>query len=108
MSEDEFFDEIAPTVLPVLKGRGFFERLDDWMCPTDTSRKPEACQHSYLISTKVLVDCDFSSEDIAEILKVLSSRGGCCDCEILFNVAEQSRLKSQYWKYRAQALASQI
>jgi hypothetical protein len=27
--------------------------------------------------------------------------GGCCDCEILYNVAGESRLKSRYWKAEA-------
>jgi hypothetical protein len=42
----------------------------------------------------------FRQEEIREILLVLASRGGCCDCEILFNVAEENRLKSEYWKAR--------
>lgn len=27
--------------------------------------------------------------------------GGFCDCEILYNVAEESHFKSKYWKARA-------
>jgi hypothetical protein len=40
-------------------------------------------------------------EDLEDILAVLHSLGGCCDCEILYNVAEESRLKSEYWIARA-------
>jgi hypothetical protein len=29
---------------------------------------------------------------------VLAARGGFCDCEVLYNAAEESRLKSEYWK----------
>jgi hypothetical protein len=43
----------------------------------------------------------FDPDEISEIAQVLSARGGCCDCEILFNVAEESRLKSEYWKAKA-------
>jgi len=44
----------------------------------------------------------FDENDIAEILEVLGTNGGHCDCEILFNVAENSRLKSEYWRARAE------
>ena len=38
------------------------------------------------------------SDEIADVLAVLQSRGACCDCEVLYNVAEESRLKARYWK----------
>jgi hypothetical protein len=38
-----------------------------------------------------------------DIYRVLRSRGGACDCEILFNVAGESRLRSDYWKGRAES-----
>ena len=28
-------------------------------------------------------------------------KGGFCDCEILYNVVEESRLKAEYWQARA-------
>jgi hypothetical protein len=31
-------------------------------------------------------------------------QGGFCDCEILYNVAEQSRLKAEYWMAKAEGL----
>ena len=36
---------------------------------------------------------------VAERLKVavLKSKGGCCDCEVLYNVAEDSRLRVGIW-----------
>ena len=40
------------------------------------------------------------SDDVDDILAVLTSRGACCDCEVLYNVAEESRLKAQYWSSR--------
>lgn len=33
---------------------------------------------------------------------VFMSMGGYCDCEILFNVAESSRLKAEYWLARTE------
>jgi hypothetical protein len=32
---------------------------------------------------------------------VLRAQGACCDCEVLYNVAESSRLKAEYWKRQA-------
>jgi hypothetical protein len=57
-----------------------------------------------VISTDILTKLGFGPEEIPEITQVLASRGACCDCEIPFNVAEESRLKSQYWKARAAGL----
>jgi hypothetical protein len=33
-------------------------------------------------------------------IKMLDSQGGCCDCELLYDVAEFSRLKTDYWRNR--------
>ena len=41
------------------------------------------------------------SDDVADVPGVLRFSGACCDCEVLYNVAEESRLKSRYWKARA-------
>ncbi len=52
----------------------------------------------------ILNDRGFDSDAAGEVLQVLQLRGAHCDCEILFNVAEDSRLKSGYWKSRATEL----
>ena len=106
MNDDNLYDEelvnsIAPNVLAVLGRDKFFERLDDLFCPNDDSRKRERCQHSFEISTSVLRDIGFDSEEIRDVIEVLHANGACCDCEVLYNVAEESRLKSEYWKARA-------
>jgi Protein of unknown function (DUF2695) len=36
--------------------------------------------------------------DLDDIFAVLQSKGGFCDCEVLYNVAETSRLKAKYWR----------
>ena len=33
-----------------------------------------------------------------EVFDVLRSQGGFCDCEVLYNVSESSRLKATYWR----------
>lgn len=46
------------------------------------------------------------SEEIEDILAVMRFHGGSCDCEILYNVAEESRLKAKYWKSRYSELTT--
>jgi len=55
---------------------------------------------SFEISTKILRDSGMDCDDIADVLAVLHWRGACCDCEVLYNVAEESRLNAKYWKAR--------
>jgi Protein of unknown function (DUF2695) len=104
-SEDGYVEHIAPHVIRALEKLNFFERLDDHLCPSETPEKIVPCiAHSFAITTKILQDSGMDSDDIADVLAVLRSRGGCCDCEILYNVAEHSRLKEKYWKARAAEL----
>ena len=46
----------------------------------------------------------FDDAAIADALAVLKSKGACCDCEILYNVAEKARLKARYWQSKAEDL----
>jgi hypothetical protein len=96
--DQELINEIALDVLAVLARERFFEALDDRMCPADHAQSRVLCAGTFAISTAILLKSGFDQEAIADILSVLASRGGCCDCEILFNVAEESRLRSEYWQ----------
>jgi hypothetical protein len=105
MNNDDLYDEelvnsIAPNVLAFLRKEKFFERLDDRFCPDDNSRKREQCEHSFEISTSVLHDIGCDSEEIRDVIEVLHANGACCDCEVLYNVAKESRFKSEYWTAR--------
>jgi hypothetical protein len=100
-SDVEFVNNIAPNVIAVLEKEHFFERLDDQFCPADPSGEPTRCGHSFEISVGILRELGMDSDDVEDVLAVLSSRGACCDCEVLYNVAEESQFKSQYWKARA-------
>ena len=82
----------------------FFERLDDLLFPKEDSNQREVCVGNYELSKRVLEASGFDSDDLQEILDVLRAQGGCCDCEILYNVSESSRLKSEYWKSRADGI----
>jgi len=76
------------------------ERLDDQLCPTEPSSQRVICKHSYELTTVTLAEAGFDDEEISDVIRVMSRNGGHCDCEILYNVAEESRLKSRYWNSR--------
>ena len=100
LDNDESIEAITPYVIEALRKRKFFERLDDQLSPVDASIPAKLCAHTYDISTAILKQCGFDAAEIEDIKQVISQNGGCCDCEILYNVAEESRLKSKYWKGR--------
>ena len=103
----EFAASIADEVIPVLERHGFFALLDNLFSPTDPAVVARKCEHSYASSIEVLKTLGMDPEEIADILAVLKARGGCCDCEIFYNVAEESRLKAAYWKARHSELAEE-
>lgn len=81
--EFEFVNKIAPAVLSVLEKERFFERLDDLLCPADSSAERVTCEHSFNISVSILRNLAMDSDDIEDVLAVLHSKGACCDCEVL-------------------------
>ena len=101
--DQEFLDSITPDVMKCLNNAGFFSRLDDLLCPKDRSIPVEGCRGDYRWSESILRESGFDSQELTEVLDVLGSQGACCDCEVLYNVAESSRLKAQYWQQQAQS-----
>lgn len=98
--DDELINKIAPDVLRALANKQFFETLDDQMCPADPAQPRLRCSGTFATSTEIVTKCGFDQDAIADIIQVLASMGGNCDCEVLFNVVGVSRLKSEYWKAR--------
>jgi hypothetical protein len=95
---DELIADIRDDVMVCLQLSGFFEKLDDLLSPIDNSVAAIKCSHTYSISTPLLKALGFPDEDIEDIFNVVRSEGGCCDCEILYNVSEKNRLKGKYWR----------
>jgi hypothetical protein len=81
-----------------LKNRGFFNVLDDTLCPVSPSLEAVRCKGDFSNSRAALLECGFPESDYADVFGVLMSLGAFCDCEVLYNVAEEDRLKSRYWK----------
>jgi len=100
-SDDELISSIAPDVMACLGRCGYFEKLDELFSPEDNSTPTEKCDGSFRLSETILLASGFERADLDDIFVVLQSKGGCCDCEVLYNVAETSRLKARYWRSRA-------
>lgn len=95
--DEELVRAITLNVMSVLQARGFFAALDARFLGDGG----QACGRSFTVATEVLIGMDFDPEAIADVLAVLHAQGACCDCEILYNVAPESELRSRYWKARA-------
>ena len=104
--DDELTAEIAVDVMRVVSRRGFFEKLDDKLCHVGDVNA-ETCAGGYAIS-ELLHTLGFDEEELKDIFQVFRSRGGFCDCEILYNVSETNRLKTRHWRGRAVELDARI
>jgi hypothetical protein len=102
--DNELVDSIAPYVMKKLTRVGFFEKLDDKLCPPENASSSEECQGKYEISEPILRSLGFDDQELDDIFQVLRAKGGFCDCEILYNAIETNRLKANYWKARAAGL----
>jgi hypothetical protein len=102
--DDELIASITQYVMACLAARKFFEELDNRLCPTDASVTRELCQGDYAVSESILRACGFDEGERRDIFRVLRAQGGCCDCEVLYNVIEANRLKAEHWRARAAGL----
>jgi len=102
-SDDKFIASIAPDVMRALTASGFFTALDELFCPTEKSLTVAVCHGhgDYRNAKRLLLSHGFDESEFSDVFGVLASRGGYCDCEILYNAAESSRLKAEYWQARA-------
>jgi hypothetical protein len=100
--DSELIADITPDVMRSLFGAGIFEALDDVLCPADASHPRQQCHGDYRHARAVLVARGFREDEQFDVFHVLMARGGYCDCEILYNAVEESRLKAEYWRARAE------
>lgn len=101
-SDSDFVANITPDVLRVLHEMKFFQKLDDLFVPDASSCSRAKCSDDFTHTIAILTAAEMSNEDVADILSVLNASGACCDCEVLYNVCEESRLKAEYWTRRLQ------
>jgi len=107
MSNKEFIESIAPDVINCLNRISFFEKLDDRLCPAIPGTQAERCGGDFRLSESILRSNKFTEQDLPEIFAVLHACGACCDCEVLYNVAEENRLKATYWRAQAQEIGQE-
>jgi hypothetical protein len=100
--DDQMIQEISQDVLTVLERSGAMAALDDLMCPESSGTPRAQCHGDYRHARQVLVSRGFSEEELFDVFHVLMAKGGFCDCEILYNAMESSRLKAEYWRARAE------
>jgi hypothetical protein len=99
--DSELIADIMPHVMRCVLGAGVFEALDDILCPADPARPRRRCHGDYRHARAELLARGFREEELFDLFHVLMARGGYCDCEILYNAGEVSRLKGEYWRARA-------
>ena len=102
--DEQLIEDITPDVMRILNGTGFFRQLDDVMCPADNEGRPAQCWGDFRNSKPLLHKCGITEEELFDVFHVLMLQGGFCDCEILYNVVEENRLKAGYWMARAEGL----
>jgi hypothetical protein len=100
--DDDLIASITPDVMKCLARSGFFDELDDILCPQKKLQASKACRGLAEFSEHILTELKFTPNDLKEIFDVLRSKGGSCGCEILYNAAGSSRLKSEYWLSQAE------
>jgi hypothetical protein len=100
--DEELIDSISDPVMRCLIGSRFFEFLDDAMCPENPANERAQCWGDFRNSRPILLKRGFREEELFDVFHVLMRQGGFCDCEILYNAAEQSRLKTEYWIARSE------
>jgi hypothetical protein len=100
-ADAEVIEDITPDVMRCLAGANFFAGLDDLLCPDGETRARQLCHGDYRHARAVLLSRGFREDELFDVFHVLMARGGYCDCEILYNAAEESRLRAEYWRARA-------
>ena len=94
--------DISPDVMRCVAGAKVFELLDNVLCPADGSQPRQPCHGDFRHARAALLARGFREAELFDVLHVLMARGGYCDCEILYNAVEESRLKAEYWRARAE------
>jgi hypothetical protein len=100
--DEELIDSITADVMRCLVASRFFEFLDEAMCPAETGRERAPCWGDFRTSRPILLSRGFKDDELFDVFHVLMRQGGFCDCEILYNAVEKSRLKAEYWMARAE------
>lgn len=103
--DPEVIQAIDADVMQVLHRSGFIRALDLAFCPRLPFARGARCHGDFRVSRALLPKHGITPEEQVDVFHVLMARGGNCDCEILYNAVEESRLKARYWEARAKGQA---
>ena len=103
--DEDLIASITQDVVGVLLARRFFAELDELFCPQDCATNSQACSGDFRHAKKVLQICGFEESHWSDVFHVLMAQGAFCDCEILYNVAPESRLKAERWRHQSHCSA---
>src|ERR1700722_9990223 len=77
-----YVESITADVLADLSAKDFFNKLDATVFPNADEVR---CNHSLETSDAILVELGYGNAEREDILAVFRSRGGYCDCEVIYN-----------------------
>src|SRR5665213_2483889 len=98
--DEDLLGDITPNVMACLKRERFFERLEARVFPDSPDRR-SLCDHTFSNAAALLAEYGHDENAQEDIFAVMRSKGGFCDCEIIWNVAEDSPAREAYWRARA-------
>jgi hypothetical protein len=84
-----------------LQEKAFFAALDEMFCPKSSATQAQTCSGDFRYAKQALQLCGFEESEWSDVFHVLMEQGAFCDCEILYNAATESRLKTQYWQRKS-------
>lgn len=102
--DDDLIESIATDVMETLEKTGFFTALDDVMAPEDGTLEREPCHGDFRITKRILgrifdaFQLNAEIDMVADVCHVLMFKGAYCDCEVLSNVYEGSRVGRRVWR----------
>lgn len=99
--DEALIEAITPDVMKVVSAARALDALDDALCPEDKTQERAACYGDFRNVREILLQRGFTEQELPDVFHVFMAQGGYCDCEILYNVASNSRLSAEYWQARA-------
>lgn len=93
-TDPELIDNIASDIPGALRKVGYFELLDDRLCPPDAAQPRIRCGHSFANTIDILRNLGIDLNDLQDVFGYLRSQGAHCDCEVLTKISETSRFKT--------------
>jgi hypothetical protein len=89
--DDEHIEGIAERTLDALSKAGVVELLDDVFSPIDPDTAPAECYGDFRHLKQILAQLEFTEQERWDTAHVLMQQGAYCDCEVLFNLAPETR-----------------